>query len=208
MIAPRRRIISATSRRPGFFRETSIFCRTNAEVLRLLRKYRFDLFDIEGLKPNVVAAPIRFAGAPLAAGLGLYDPAGLCPCRRPQTQRPTPRVAAGRPLVCVPDRITDILIKGIQPNYYKSGELFDEVHILMIHDDRPDRGKLQRTVGRARLLFATGLTIDAAAARPWLARFRLREWAKGGVDIARKIKPQLIAAMARDLNTYLASKSD
>jgi MPBQ/MSBQ methyltransferase len=33
------------------FLETSIFFRTNREVIGLLRKYRFDLYDIEGLKP-------------------------------------------------------------------------------------------------------------------------------------------------------------
>ena len=43
-------------RDPAFF-ATSIFCRTNAEVLRLLRKYQFDLFDIEGLKPMSFTAP-------------------------------------------------------------------------------------------------------------------------------------------------------
>lgn len=37
-------------RDPTFF-ETSIFCRTNCEVLGLLRKNRFDLYDIEGLRP-------------------------------------------------------------------------------------------------------------------------------------------------------------
>ena len=57
-----------------------------------------------------------------------------------------------RLLVCVPDRITDILVKGeYQPNYYNPGELFDEVHILMTNDDHPGLGALQRTVGRARL---------------------------------------------------------
>ena len=114
-----------------------------------------------------------------------------------------------RLLVCVPDRITDILIKGeYQPNYYNPGELFDEVHILMINDDRPDRGKLQRTVGRARL-FIHNWPDDPTLPpmpRPWLAPFRLRKWAKGGVEIARKIKPQLIRCHGADWNTYLASR--
>lgn len=37
--------------RDSTFFETSIFCRTNDEVLGLLRRYRFDLMDIEGLRP-------------------------------------------------------------------------------------------------------------------------------------------------------------
>jgi MPBQ/MSBQ methyltransferase len=37
--------------RDSEFFETSIFCRTNDEVLGLLRRYRFELMDIEGLRP-------------------------------------------------------------------------------------------------------------------------------------------------------------
>ena len=67
-----------------------------------------------------------------------------------------------RLLVCVPDRITDILVKGeYQPNYYNPGEFFDEVHILMTNDDRPDLQALQRTVGRARL-FTHNWKLDQA----------------------------------------------
>jgi L-malate glycosyltransferase len=114
-----------------------------------------------------------------------------------------------RLLVCVPDRVTDILIKGeYQPNYYNPGELFDEVHILMTNDDRPDLHALQRTVGRARLLTHNwpedcGL---AVMAKPWLNGFRLRKWAKSGIEIARRIRPQLIRCHGADWNTYLASR--
>ncbi len=114
-----------------------------------------------------------------------------------------------RLLVCVPDRLTDILTKGeIQPNYYNPGELFDEVHILMTNDDRPDHGQLQRMVGRARLFthnWPDDLTLPPMP-YPWLTPFRLRKWAKGGVEIARKIKPQLMRCHGADWNTYLASR--
>jgi glycosyltransferase involved in cell wall biosynthesis len=114
-----------------------------------------------------------------------------------------------RLLVCVPDRITDILVKGeYQPNYYNPGEFFDEVHILMTNDDRPDLQALQRTVGRAKLFthnWPDDLTMPPLK-HPWMARFRLREWAKGGVEIARKIAPDLIRCHGADWNTYLASR--
>jgi MPBQ/MSBQ methyltransferase len=42
--------IRSLGRNSEFF-ETSIFCRTNDEVLGLLRRYRFKLMDIEGLRP-------------------------------------------------------------------------------------------------------------------------------------------------------------
>ena len=44
------RYIASLGRDPTFL-ENSIFFRTNREVIGLLRKYRFDLFDIEGLTP-------------------------------------------------------------------------------------------------------------------------------------------------------------
>lgn len=114
-----------------------------------------------------------------------------------------------RLLVCVPDRITDILVKGeYQPNYYNPGELFDEVHILMTNDDQPDLQALQRTVGRARLFthnWPDDLTMPPRE-YPWLAGFRLRKWAKGGIEIARKIAPDLIRCHGADWNTYLASR--
>ena len=114
-----------------------------------------------------------------------------------------------RLLVCVPDRITDILVKGeYQPNYYNPGELFDEVHILMTNDDRPDLVALQKTVGRARL-FTHNWPEDYAMPtmeRSWLTPFRLRAWAKGGVKIARRIAPQLVRCHGADWNTYLASR--
>ncbi len=40
--------------RDATFFENSIFCRTNCEVLGLLRKYRFELFDLENLRPMSV----------------------------------------------------------------------------------------------------------------------------------------------------------
>ncbi len=114
-----------------------------------------------------------------------------------------------RLLVCIPDRITDILIKGeYQPNYYNPGELFDEVHILMTNDDRPDLAALQRTVGRARL-FTHNWPDNSALATlewSWLAPFRLRKWAEGGVEIARQIDPHLVRCHSADWNCYLASR--
>lgn len=114
-----------------------------------------------------------------------------------------------RLLVIVPDRISDILIKGeYQPGYYNPGEVFDEVHILTTTDDRPNLNQLQRTVGKAKLYFYNlpdDLTL--VGRRPqWLADSRLRKWAKPGVDIARRIQPALIRCHGADWNVYLASR--
>ena len=114
-----------------------------------------------------------------------------------------------RLLVIIPDRITEILEKGeFQPCYYNPGEVFDEVHILMTNDDAPPPEAVQHTVGRARLFlhnYPDDLTLVDRHNR-WLTPFRLRKWAKGGVEIARRIKPDMIRCHGADWNTYLASR--
>ncbi len=114
-----------------------------------------------------------------------------------------------RLLVIVPDRISEILAKGeYQPCYYNPGEVFVEVHILMTNDDRPSLADLQRTVGSASLFVHNYPdNLNLVSCRPaWLRNIRLRKWAKGGVDIARSIKPDLIRCHGSDWNTYLASR--
>ncbi|AMW35883.1 glycosyltransferase [Haematospirillum jordaniae] len=114
-----------------------------------------------------------------------------------------------RLLVIVPDRISDILVKGeYQPGYYNPGDVFEEVHILVTNDDRPSLADLKRTVGRATLFvhsYPDNLNL-VNCRPPWLRNIRLRKWAKGGVDIARSVKPQLIRCHGSDWNTYLASR--
>lgn len=112
-------------------------------------------------------------------------------------------------LVLIPDRISDILKKGeYQPRYYNPGEVFDEVHILSTTEDSPDLAALQRTVGSARLF------LHYHHDNPLLTNYRpefvrtqgLRRWARGGVEIARRINPDLIRCHGADWNTYLASR--
>ncbi len=114
-----------------------------------------------------------------------------------------------RLLVIVPDRISDILIKGeIQPRYYNPGEVFSEVHIAMTNDDRPAIDVLQRMVGNAKL-FVHNIPDDLnlVGYRPaWWRNYRLRRWAKKGVELARRIRPDLIRCHGADWNTYLASR--
>lgn len=114
-----------------------------------------------------------------------------------------------RLLVLIPDRISDILAKGeYQPLYYNPGEVFDEVHILSTSTDSPDLAALQRTVGRAKLhLHFHPTALDLVRVWPdFLRRRALRRWARGGIEIARKIKPDLIRCHGADWATYLASR--
>ena len=112
-------------------------------------------------------------------------------------------------LVIIPDRLSDIIAKGeLQPDYYNPGRVFDDVHILMCNDDKPDRVVLQHLVGDARLTlhnFPDDLTL--VGRRPeFLSGVRLRRWAAKGVELARQICPALIRCHGADWNTYLASR--
>ena len=113
-----------------------------------------------------------------------------------------------RLVVVIPDRISEILQKGeYSGRYYNPGEIFDEVHILMTNDDRPDLGALQKTVGRARLFLhniraGKALFLKSIFWRPPL----LKKWAREGVSIAARIKPNLIRCHGNHLNAFLASE--
>lgn len=116
-------------------------------------------------------------------------------------------MTAKRLLVLVPDYLSAIITKGeCQPRYYNPGNVFEEVHILMTNDDRPDLLALQRMVGRARLFVHNVPEDPALPHKPWDADDArlLREWAEPAVRIARAIRPQLMRCHGADLNTYLA----
>ena len=112
-------------------------------------------------------------------------------------------------LVLIPDRISDVLAKGeYQPRYYNPGEVFDEVHIVSTTADAPDLNALQRTVGKARLRVQT-YPDNLSIAHRWpgvMQRFALRRWARAGVELARRINPDLIRCHGADWNAYLASE--
>ncbi|MBR0704820.1 glycosyltransferase [Bradyrhizobium diazoefficiens] len=112
-------------------------------------------------------------------------------------------------LVIIPDRITGVVEKGeYQPNYYNPGDLFDEVHLLLTNDDQPDIASIQHTVGRAKLHihnYPDDLTLVARHHR-LLTPFRLKKWARGGIEITRRIAPDMIRCHGVDWNTYLASR--
>lgn len=114
-----------------------------------------------------------------------------------------------RLLVLVPDRLSEIISKGeMQPAYYNPSEVFDDVHIMMTNDDRPDLVALQYLVGKAKLTVHNYPDdLNLVGKRPGFLRGqRLRQWAKGGVDIARAIAPDMIRCHGADWNTYLASR--
>jgi len=114
-----------------------------------------------------------------------------------------------RLLVIVPDRVSDIIVKGeYQPDYYNPGGLFDEVHLLMTNDDKPDPVAMQRTVGTAHLVFHNLPERPELIGKNWRWWWKkpLRDWAAPGVELARRINPHLIRCHGADWNSYLASR--
>lgn len=109
-------------------------------------------------------------------------------------------------LVIISDRISELLDKGeVVPRYYNPGDLFGEVHILMTNDDRPDPGRAQELVGRARLFmhnlpFGGGDFALSLGMRPGL----MTRWALPGMALAEEIGPRLIRCHGASVNGFLA----
>ncbi|MBI9079539.1 MAG: glycosyltransferase family 4 protein [Pseudodesulfovibrio sp.] len=112
-------------------------------------------------------------------------------------------------LVVIPDALSHLISKGeITPRYYNPGDLFDDVHVLMINNDRPDATMLKGLVGSANL-HLHNLPIPPGRFfhktlgwRPFL----LRSWASEAVVLAKQIKPSLVRAYSNNLNGYVASE--
>jgi glycosyltransferase involved in cell wall biosynthesis len=109
-------------------------------------------------------------------------------------------------LVIIPDRLSDLVKKGeITARYYNPGNVFDEVHILMTNDDRPDSTPLGQTVGHATLHLHNlpfPSPLKTLGWRPTL----MTPWIKQGVNLASQIAPDLIRTHGNYLNGFLASK--
>ncbi|MEX2161706.1 MAG: glycosyltransferase [Anaerolineales bacterium] len=107
-------------------------------------------------------------------------------------------------LVLLNYRLSDLIRKGeITLRYYNPGNLFDEVHILITRPDYPEIEKLQKAVGKAMLYIHTippPNPILTLGFRPAL----LKMWARRGIGIARKIRPNLMRVHGDNFNGFLA----
>jgi glycosyltransferase involved in cell wall biosynthesis len=105
-----------------------------------------------------------------------------------------------RLLVIVPDRLSDLARKGeITARYYNPGDVFDEVHVLMINDDRPDVVSLAPLAGRARLVLHTLPPPSFAATLGWRPSL-VSPWASKAVALADAIQPRVVRCYAPWLN--------
>ncbi len=109
-------------------------------------------------------------------------------------------------LVIIPDRLSDLAAKGeITARYYNPGDLFDEVHIVMTNDDRPDPAPLAKTAGRARLFLHNLPLPNFVLTLGWQPRL-IKKWVQAGVKLAAQIRPALIRTHGNYGNGYLAAQ--
>jgi glycosyltransferase involved in cell wall biosynthesis len=121
----------------------------------------------------------------------------------------SPDHGARRLMVIVPDRLSGLVAKGeVTARYYNPGDVFDEVHLVLVNDDRPDPAKVQPMVGRARHVLHNlpdprwQLFASTLGWRPFL----LRRWARQAVDLAARVQPDLIRCHAAQLNAFAAAE--
>lgn len=109
-------------------------------------------------------------------------------------------------LIVIPDRLSDLIKKGeVTARYYNPDDLFDEVHILLTNDDRPDLSILQRTVGRAKL-YVHNLPLPSFTLTLGRQPFLIKRWVKAGLILAEQIQPDLIRTHGNYYNGYLAAQ--
>lgn len=110
-------------------------------------------------------------------------------------------------LIVASDHVSAWTDKGeVIDRYYNPGNLFDEIHLLLINNDRPDKEKIQRMSGTAKAFIhnypepARFFTKTLGWQLPFIT-----SWAKGCVPLIKKIGPDVIRCHGAHLNSYIAS---
>lgn len=109
-------------------------------------------------------------------------------------------------VVLLNDPISPLLSKGeATERYYNPGGVFDEVHIVLCNEDKPDLAKLQPMVGAARLVLHNLPTPPRFFWRTAAWRESLMQgWLEGARALAREISPDLIRCYGPHINATAA----
>ncbi len=112
-------------------------------------------------------------------------------------------------LVIVNDILSDLILKGeITDRYYNPGNVFDEVHILLMNNDKPSVEDLKRTVGSADLFIynfpsnSKLFFLKTLCYRPFMLDFYLGST----LEMVNDIKPNLVRGYMNRINGYIAYK--
>ena len=119
-----------------------------------------------------------------------------------------PVLSFDRLMVIIPDRLSDLTNKGeVTERYYNPGNLFKEVHLVLVNDDQPDPIAVQKMVGDAKLAIhnvAPGPRFfhRTLGWQPWA----MRNWAQRGIDLAKSIAPSVIRTHGNFIEGWLAAE--
>jgi len=111
--------------------------------------------------------------------------------------------------VIVPDSLSELVSKGeVVDRYYNPGNYFESVHIIMTKQDVISTDALQCMVGRAHLSLHHLATDKYRLLQAVISRnILLAPWIKQGLDLLRRIKPDLIRVHYGILEGYLARRA-
>ncbi|MBN2010086.1 glycosyltransferase family 4 protein [candidate division KSB1 bacterium] len=110
-------------------------------------------------------------------------------------------------LVVIIDKLSSLIKKGeITERYYNPDDLFDEVHILMLNNDSPDKARVQKMVGRAKLSISNlpagkALFLISLGWQKWA----LNIWAKPAIELAQIFQPNIIRCHGHLLSAYVGA---
>ena len=114
---------------------------------------------------------------------------------------------ARRLLVVTAAPLSAILAKGeVIPRYYNPGDVFDEVHLLFLNNDKVSTAELQSMCGRAKVSIHQApppprYYIASLGLRPWL----LRRLLGGAIELGGLLRPTVVRAHGLDVAAFVAA---
>ena len=110
--------------------------------------------------------------------------------------------------VIVPDKLSELIDKGeITKRYYNPGNLFNNVHLILTNNDKPNINLLKKTVGCANLYIHN---INSGKKLFFLTffyqKFLLKIWSKQLIKLAKTYSPNLIRCHGASLNSFAAAE--
>jgi glycosyltransferase involved in cell wall biosynthesis len=112
-------------------------------------------------------------------------------------------------LIIIPDRLSLLIQKGeVVLSYYNPGNLFNEVHIMMTNDDKPDPKLVQPMVGDAQLFLHNFSPPDHFFRNTlgWQL-FLMKDWCSKFLKLVAEINPSMIRTHNNFIEGYLASEA-
>lgn len=112
-------------------------------------------------------------------------------------------------MIIISDYLSNIVKKGeVVANYYNPGNIFKEVHIVIINDDSISKSpktceEVQKMVGTAKLFLYNLPKPSFFRTCGWI-EVLMCNWIKQGVELAKKIKPNVVRTYNNFLDGYLA----